>query len=140
MMKNITRRLKQFAHPIVIIPILTVFSLKARENYPFSHYPMYSKNGSGTYYVYLQDRDGNPIATSKNFRISTSQVKKLYRSSLSNKSEAEAARQVLEKVRKLKRGSADLAESEPTRLIKVDLKRDGDQFKRSETTLYPVAQ
>ncbi|MEM7009986.1 MAG: hypothetical protein AAF585_00760 [Verrucomicrobiota bacterium] len=39
---------------------------------------MYSKNAPDTWYLYLQDGEGNDIPTAEHFRITTPQIKKVY--------------------------------------------------------------
>ncbi len=75
--------------------LVTVLCLVLRENYPFSHFPMYSSFSNETYFLYLTDAAGQPIATSR-FGLSSSTLKKIFdrqrRSNLKNYRNAESAR------------------------------------------------
>lgn len=75
-MKAILRR--TLKHPLLYVFLFAVFSLTVRECYPFSNFPMYSKNSPRTWYLYLQDGEGNDIPVSKHFRITAPQIKKVY--------------------------------------------------------------
>lgn len=61
---------------------LTVLLLVLRENYPFSHFPMYSSFSRHTYYVYVKDRRGDPIPVLELSGIRTSSLKKIYNTRL----------------------------------------------------------
>lgn len=55
------------------------FSLWAKENYPFSHYPMYGDPDPSAFYHYLTDGEGKPIATYAFTGKSAAQVGKIIR-------------------------------------------------------------
>ena len=55
------------------------FSLWAKENYPFSHYPMYSDPDPTAFYHYLTDAEGKPLATYAYTGKSAAQVGKIIR-------------------------------------------------------------
>ena len=67
-----------FRHPISALFWFTVISLIVREQYPFSHYPMYSGFSSKTYYFYLAGEGGQPIKAKRIFKKSIPKMKKLY--------------------------------------------------------------
>lgn len=58
---------------------LTVLCLVLQENYPFSNFPMYSSFAKNSYYVYLADGNGQPLATTR-FGLTTPGMKKIYES------------------------------------------------------------
>lgn len=53
-------------------------SLLLQEFYPFSHNPMYSRNGPKTYYLHLTDEEGQPIIFREQFGRSAVRLKKIY--------------------------------------------------------------
>lgn len=57
--------------------VMTLLCLGLRENYPFSHFPMYSSFSTRTYYLYLVDAAGQPLRTGE-FGLSTSGLKKIF--------------------------------------------------------------
>ena len=57
--------------------VLPLFSLIIKEQYPFSHYPMYSGWSSRTHYFYIADENG-PIQAKSVFKVSVPRIKKLY--------------------------------------------------------------
>lgn len=70
-------RLRRHAvFPLLVYLVLTqVF----RDNYPFSHYPMYSKPTSKPLpFQYLADAEGKPLAVGTRTGITPSQVGKMY--------------------------------------------------------------
>jgi hypothetical protein len=64
--------------PIKFCTALVIISLAARENYPLSHYPMYDRFTDHTFYVYIADKDGEPIPVQSLTGIRTSRIKKPY--------------------------------------------------------------
>ncbi|HEY2712446.1 MAG TPA: hypothetical protein VGI60_08025 [Chthoniobacterales bacterium] len=75
--------------------LVTVLCLVLRENYPFSHFPMYSSFSNETYFLYLTDAAGQPIATTR-LGLSSSTLKKIFdrqrRSNLRKYRTADSAR------------------------------------------------
>ena len=57
---------------------LTLLLLALRENYPFSHFPMYSSLASYTYYIYISGSDGNPLPIVSLAGVRTDFLKKIY--------------------------------------------------------------
>jgi hypothetical protein len=57
--------------------VMVLLCLGLRENYPFSHFPMYSSFADHTYFLYLADPKGRPIATTR-FGLSSSTLKKIF--------------------------------------------------------------
>ena len=69
-------------HPLFFLWAFVIFSLVVRENYPFSHFPMYSSIAPETHYFYLTDGEDNKLGTKTNFGMSASNLKKKYHSFL----------------------------------------------------------
>jgi len=61
--------------PMIVAVVLCYWF---QDFYPLSHFPMYSKFDERTYYVYLRDKEGEPIAAVPKFNIYTSDLKKHY--------------------------------------------------------------
>jgi hypothetical protein len=57
--------------------LLVLLGLVLRENYPFSHYPMYSSFSRRTYFLYLAAPDGTALGT-RQFGLSSSTLKKIF--------------------------------------------------------------
>lgn len=57
--------------------VVVLLCLVLQENYPFSHFPMYSSFANRTYLIYLADAQGRPIATTR-FGLSSSALKKIF--------------------------------------------------------------
>jgi hypothetical protein len=57
--------------------IMTVLGLGLRENYPFSHFPMFSSFSNRTYFIHLADADGTALRT-RQFGLSNSTMKKIF--------------------------------------------------------------
>jgi hypothetical protein len=57
--------------------VITLLCLVLRENYPFSHFPMFSSFSSRTYYIYLADAQGTALKT-REFGLSNSGMKKIF--------------------------------------------------------------
>lgn len=75
--------------PLIILTWISVYALPDDEEpyefpeiggefFPLSSYPMYSKNGSWTYLVYITDENGEPIPTETKLGRRTSSLKKIY--------------------------------------------------------------
>ncbi len=58
--------------------LLTAACLLLREQYPLSNFPMYSSFSSKTFYVYLADGDGAPLAAVNTFGVTTPTLKKIF--------------------------------------------------------------
>jgi hypothetical protein len=56
---------------------MTLLSLGLRENYPFSHFPMFSSFSNHTYFIHLADADGTALRT-RQFGLSNSGMKKIF--------------------------------------------------------------
>lgn len=68
---------------LVIAPLwpgllITAVSLKVEEQYPFSHFPMYRNFSDLTYYVYVADGEGEPIAVQSLTYNRTTRLRKIY--------------------------------------------------------------
>ena len=66
--------------PLKILWLLTLLNLLLEENFPFSHFPMYSSFSDFTYYIFITDENDEPIPIKlkSNFGVSTSFLKKMY--------------------------------------------------------------
>ncbi|MGI9244336.1 MAG: hypothetical protein ACR2RV_26290 [Verrucomicrobiales bacterium] len=73
--------LRQLA-PVSVAIGLTIACLIAKENFPFTHYPMYSNFEDQTYYVWLADGQGAPIPVEKITYNRLGRIKKIYNSGL----------------------------------------------------------
>ena len=73
--------LRQLA-PISVAIGLTITCLAVRENFPFTHYPMYSNFEDQTYYVWLADHEDQPIPVEKLTYNRLGRIKKIYNSGL----------------------------------------------------------
>lgn len=139
-------------HPASILVWFTLFSLVIKEQYPFSHYPMYSSWGSSTHYFYLSDADG-PIQAKTVFKVSVPRMKKLYggilegvedelgksHSELTDADFAEAGRRLLQQLReeapaKRRKKHGAIIDSELT-VVRVDIARDGRVFSKVEANV-----
>ena len=56
---------------------MVLLGLLLRENYPFSHFPMYSSFSNRTYFIYLADPRGTALKTPQ-FGIANSGLKKIF--------------------------------------------------------------
>jgi len=74
------RKMKRW---LFLIPfcVIVAISYVSGEWYPLSSFPMYSKFDDRTYYVYLADRNGEPVPTVR-YQIVASELKKHYRREL----------------------------------------------------------
>ena len=63
--------------PLVVI---TAACLVIEEQYPFSHFPMYSSFSSKTDYVYLADGADRPLPSFLTIGLSTATLKKMFQS------------------------------------------------------------
>ena len=56
---------------------MTLLCLGLRENYPFSHFPMFSSFSNRTYFIHLADAQGRELKT-RQFGLSNSGMKKIF--------------------------------------------------------------
>jgi hypothetical protein len=61
---------------LVVVGLALMLVLK--ENYPFSHFPMYSRNSEKTYVVHITDGEDKPIVFRQQFGRSVIRVKKIF--------------------------------------------------------------
>lgn len=95
-------RWKRFVcHPVFPLIVYLPLTQLIRENYPFSHYPMYSKpNSEALSFQFLADATGKPLPLKWHTGITPSQLSKRYRDAKrKNPSEETAAVEVLGRVR-----------------------------------------
>jgi len=74
------QKARSFWHRIPLKAALAVIIVcfSVRENFPFSHFPMYSSFSDYSYYVYIADSKGNPIPIETLTSHKTSSLKKIY--------------------------------------------------------------
>jgi hypothetical protein len=139
-------------HPASILVWFCLFSLIVQEQFPFSHYPMYSGWSSRTHYFYLADEDG-PIPAKLVFKTSVPRTKKLYGgildkvkkergveySDLTEGDFAEAGRRLLKKLRGEAPASrrdkfGDIMDRELS-LVRVEIIREKKKFRTEEHTV-----
>ena len=72
--------------PVKACVALLIANMALRDNYPFSHYPMYASFSDHTYYVYVAGKDDKPLALQRvTDGIRTSKLKKPYNRDLDRK-------------------------------------------------------
>lgn len=59
------------------LAVMVLLGLTLRENYPFSHFPMYSTFSRRTYFIYLSNSAGEPRRT-RDLGLSSSGLKKIF--------------------------------------------------------------
>jgi hypothetical protein len=65
--------------PLTALAIFGVLCLIARENFPFSNFPMYARPSAERGYFVISDGGGNPIPVGTLTGVTASQVGKTYR-------------------------------------------------------------
>lgn len=65
--------------PLTVLVVYCLISLILKENYPFSHYPMYSNPGADRSYYILADAEGQPIPIAELTGITCPKLGKMYR-------------------------------------------------------------
>lgn len=65
--------------PVTVLVIYCGISLLLEENYPFSHYPMYSNPGADRSYYIVADAAGQPLPIADLTGITCPKVGKMYR-------------------------------------------------------------
>jgi hypothetical protein len=65
--------------PLTTLTIFVAVCLIAKENFPFSHFPMYARPGAERGYFVITDGGGNPIPVGTLTGVTSSQVGKAYR-------------------------------------------------------------
>ena len=69
-----------FLHtPLTALALFVTLSLVAKENYPFSHFPMYSSPTAERSYFFIADDSGTPIPVGVLTGLTSAQVGKTYR-------------------------------------------------------------
>lgn len=67
--------LRRTRYPCVLV--MTLLGLVLQENYPFSHFPMFSSFSRRTYFIHLADAHGRALST-RQFGLSNSTLKKIF--------------------------------------------------------------
>jgi hypothetical protein len=71
------RSSRWWEHPLFPVGVFIVVSLTVRENYPFSHFSMYSRPSSKPLpFHYLADGEGRPLPVMKHTRMSCAALSK----------------------------------------------------------------
>lgn len=65
--------------PLTTLAIFVTLSLILRENYPFSHFPMYASPTAQRNYFIITDNRGNPIPVGSLTGLTSAQIGKTYR-------------------------------------------------------------
>jgi hypothetical protein len=88
-------------HPVFPFLVYLVLTQLIRDNYPFSHYPMYSKpNSESLAFQYLADGDGKPLQVRWYTGMSPAQLAKRFRTDMrKNPTEEKAAQALLADIR-----------------------------------------
>ena len=68
--------------PFAPLVLTTAACLLIQEQYPFSDFPMYSRFGRGTHYIYLADGNAQPLPSYATVGLSTATLKKMYETEL----------------------------------------------------------
>jgi hypothetical protein len=69
-----------FLHtPLTALALFVTLSLVAKENYPFSHFPMYSSPTAERSYFFITDESGTPIPVGVLTGLTSAQVGKTFR-------------------------------------------------------------
>jgi len=58
--------------------VLVLVSQWILEWYPISHFPMYSRFGSRSHYVYVTDENDEPLPVERDFSVRAAYLKKVY--------------------------------------------------------------
>ena len=74
--KTPIRALRRWLAPLAAFFGIVIGCLALEEEYPFSHFPMYSKFPPHSYYVYIADGEGEPLPLQSMTHIVTSRLKK----------------------------------------------------------------
>jgi hypothetical protein len=64
--------------PWKVLVVLTLLQFALQENFPFSHYPMYSRFSDQTYLILITDEADNLIPVKAAFGLSADFLKRLY--------------------------------------------------------------
>jgi len=76
--RSFRARFRRFCrHPASVLVWFVLFSLLVKENYPFSHYPMYKGFEDKTHYFYIAS-EGEPVPAKPMFKVSVPSIKKLH--------------------------------------------------------------
>ena len=71
-----------FDLPIKTLFIITLLNLILKENYPFSHYPMYSRFSRSTFYIFVTNEKDEPLPLRSFCGVSAAILRKMYESFL----------------------------------------------------------
>ncbi len=68
--------------PLKTLLGVTAICLVVREEFPFSHFPMYGSFSNYTYYVYVTGEDGAPLPLNRLTGVRAANLKKIYDSEI----------------------------------------------------------
>lgn len=127
---------------------IAIAGLLLHEEFPFSHFPMYSSFTNKVTYVYLATALGEPLATNSSAGMHTANLKKVFDSDLQKERKRVGARgkvtdaerrataaRVLATVRRSHSTQADSDETNPARLYEVNIVLHEHRFDRTTTLL-----
>ncbi len=122
--------------------VITAACLIVREQYPLSNFPMYSSFARATFYLYLADANGQPIACEPAVGMSTATLKKIFVTEMRKERDrlgqrkgnlpAESAKAVGERILAMLKNTHPAPDG--LRLYQVDIALRDHQFSK-ETTL-----
>jgi hypothetical protein len=110
-------------HAVFPLLVYLVLTQLIRDNYPFSHYPMYSKPSAGDLHIqFLADGDGKPLPVSWHTGVTGSKVGKLLANRMKqHKTEKAAALDVLHFLRETNEGRRGRELPERIQLVETTL-------------------
>lgn len=147
--------------PLKVCLLFVALCLILKENFPFSHFPMYQSFSDYSFIVYVADKNGAPIPVQTVTGIKTSKIKKIFKNEQEaerarleeagtkiegyrfmtkqqRKSAGEAALVSIFKNTKAK-GEAALREAAPLRIYYVHLRMGDSGFEREEELIAEMA-
>jgi hypothetical protein len=124
---------------LAVVPLLVylVLAQALRENYPFSHYPMYANPTSRPLtFQFVTDGEGNPVKVGSLTGVTPSQVGKTYgERKKEHPSEQDAAMDVLKFLRKQDTYRKGPAMPDRIRLVETSIGFKGNQFVETNRVL-----
>ncbi len=135
--------------PLTALVIFVIVCLIAKENFPFSNFPMYARPGAERGYFVVTDGDGQPIPVGSLTGVTASQVGKAYRKKskelgrqtnpLSTQSRADRDRIVGMEIFQMLRGQATKREKDlpgKLQLHLVEIRFEDGEIKENKRVLF----
>ena len=139
-------------HPASLVVWFTLASVVIREQYPISHFPMYSGFEDRTWFLYFKDADGEPLQAKRAFKNTVARCKKRYGSlrddyveetgtphdKLSDADHAEIGGRLIEELKRKapekvkKKREFDKVFNAPVTLVRVEIQYGDGEFSRVE--------